>query len=352
MVKRPGRSRRWRIAPTLAAALRPDRRHGRRAHGAVGARHCLVGRARGRRRPAARDLLGGAPRPIRGLQLAAGLGLMAPQAAGRRGRGAARGGFEAVKLRLGYATLGGGPRRMRAVRKRLPERVLVMVDYNQALTAAEALRRGRALQSEGVAWLEEPIRHDDYRGNARDRARSLDAAAADRRELQRSRRPWQQALAARRLRLRHAGPRPHRRRHRLDAGRRDRRRARRRRCRSHLLPEVSAHLLAATPTCHWLEYVDWADAILEEPLRSSMALLCRPIDPASASRGAKRSCGASKHFEAALPSWAIGELEEAASRGSPRFRHAAWFSPSRCRSSAALARDRQRRKIFTGARYL
>jgi mandelate racemase len=35
---------------------------------------------------------------------------------------------------------------------------------------------------------------------------------------------------------------------------------------SHLFPEVSAHLLAATPTCHWLEYVDWADAILAEPL--------------------------------------------------------------------------------------
>jgi mandelate racemase len=25
-------------------------------------------------------------------------------------------------------------------------------------------------------------------------------------------------------------------------------------------------LLAATPTAHWLEYVDWAAAILEEPL--------------------------------------------------------------------------------------
>jgi mandelate racemase len=25
------------------------------------------------------------------------------------------------------------------------------------------------------------------------------------------------------------------------------------------------HLLAATPTCHWLEYVDWAAPILEEP---------------------------------------------------------------------------------------
>ena len=36
---------------------------------------------------------------------------------------------------------------------------------------------------------------------------------------------------------------------------------------SHLFPEVSAHLLAATPTCHFLEYVDWADKIVQEPLR-------------------------------------------------------------------------------------
>jgi mandelate racemase len=35
---------------------------------------------------------------------------------------------------------------------------------------------------------------------------------------------------------------------------------------SHLFPEVSAHLLAATPTAHWLEYVDWANAIVEQPL--------------------------------------------------------------------------------------
>ena len=34
---------------------------------------------------------------------------------------------------------------------------------------------------------------------------------------------------------------------------------------SHLFPEVSAHLLAVTPTGHWLEYVDWANAILAEP---------------------------------------------------------------------------------------
>ena len=35
---------------------------------------------------------------------------------------------------------------------------------------------------------------------------------------------------------------------------------------SHLFPEVSVHLLAATPTCHFLEYVDWADKIVEQPL--------------------------------------------------------------------------------------
>jgi mandelate racemase len=36
---------------------------------------------------------------------------------------------------------------------------------------------------------------------------------------------------------------------------------------SHLFPEVSAHLLAATPTAHWLEYMDWANPILAEPLK-------------------------------------------------------------------------------------
>jgi mandelate racemase len=36
---------------------------------------------------------------------------------------------------------------------------------------------------------------------------------------------------------------------------------------SHLFPEVSAHLLAVTPTADWLEYVDWAAPLIEEPIR-------------------------------------------------------------------------------------
>jgi mandelate racemase len=36
---------------------------------------------------------------------------------------------------------------------------------------------------------------------------------------------------------------------------------------SHLFSKASAQLLPVTPTAHWLEYVDWADPVLEEPLR-------------------------------------------------------------------------------------
>ena len=36
---------------------------------------------------------------------------------------------------------------------------------------------------------------------------------------------------------------------------------------SHLWPEVSARLLCCTPTAHWLEYTDWWNPILANPLR-------------------------------------------------------------------------------------
>ena len=35
---------------------------------------------------------------------------------------------------------------------------------------------------------------------------------------------------------------------------------------SHLFPEFSSHLLAVTPTAHWLEFTDWAGPLLENPL--------------------------------------------------------------------------------------
>jgi mandelate racemase len=38
---------------------------------------------------------------------------------------------------------------------------------------------------------------------------------------------------------------------------------------NHLWPEISARLLCCTPTAHWLEYADWWNPILAEPLRVS-----------------------------------------------------------------------------------
>lgn len=48
---------------------------------------------------------------------------------------------------------------------------------------------------------------------------------------------------------------------------------------SHLMPEASAQVLAASPTCHWLEYVDWADVLLDEPLRIENGFAVVPDRP-------------------------------------------------------------------------
>lgn len=207
--------------------------------------------------------LGADLRPIRAYN-SCGLGLMAPEAVADEAERLLAGGFRAVKLRLGYPTLKADLAAVHAVRSRLDDDIALMVDFNQALTVTEAMRRGRALDGEGVYWIEEPIRHDDYAGCATlareiataiqigenfsrvyDMETALSAHACDyvMPDLERigGVTGWQLAAA-------------------LAA-------ARGIEMSSHLFPEVSAHLLAATPTRHWLEYVDWANAIVAEPLR-------------------------------------------------------------------------------------
>ncbi len=48
---------------------------------------------------------------------------------------------------------------------------------------------------------------------------------------------------------------------------------------SHLFPEYSAHLLAVTPTRHWLEYMDWANAVLAEPFTVERGCVHLPDRP-------------------------------------------------------------------------
>lgn len=201
-----------------------------------------------------------------------GLGLMAPEAAADEAEALCEGGFTGVKLRLGRSHLEHDLATVRAVRKRLPDAIRLMVDFNQALTFSDAMAYALTLDQEGVYWIEEPTRHDDYRHMARiaqaartpiqigenftglaPMAAALEAGASDYVMLDLDRiggvTGWQSAagLAA----------------------------AYGREVSSHLFPEVSAHLMAATPGRHWLEYVDWANPILQEPLviRNGMAAI-------------------------------------------------------------------------------
>jgi mandelate racemase len=48
---------------------------------------------------------------------------------------------------------------------------------------------------------------------------------------------------------------------------------------SHLYPEVSLHLLAASPTAHWLEYVDWGEPFLQQGITVETGLARVPETP-------------------------------------------------------------------------
>jgi len=208
-------------------------------------------------------LLGGVPRPVPAYN-SNGLGLIGPESAAREARELLAGGFAAIKVRLGYPSLAEDVAVVRAVRASVGPSVQLMSDYNQCLDVAEAIRRGHALDAEGLVWIEEPVRADDYVGHAAiaaalrtpvqlgenlwgppDLIKAIAAGAADF-VMPDAARIWGVSgwLKAAALAEAHGLPMS-----------------------SHLFPEISAHLLAVTPTCHWLEYMDWAEPILQEPIR-------------------------------------------------------------------------------------
>lgn len=207
-------------------------------------------------------LLGASTRPIPAYN-SNGLGLIEPAAAAEEAGELVAEGFRAIKMRLGRPSPAEDLAAVRAVRTAIGPDVTLMADYNQALGLPGAFERCRALDEEGLAWIEEPVRHDDYPANARLAAalhtpiqigENFAGARAMAEALQRDAcdlvmpdldriggvSGWQQAAA-----LADVAGIP---------------------LSSHLYPEVSAHLLAASPTAHWLEYVDWANPILAEPL--------------------------------------------------------------------------------------
>ncbi|MFQ6022312.1 MAG: enolase C-terminal domain-like protein [Acidiferrobacterales bacterium] len=209
------------------------------------------------------QLLGGAARPIPAYN-STGLGIIGREHVGAEAQELVAPGFRAIKVRLGYPDIATDVAVVRAVREAIADNVLIMTDYNQSLSVPEALQRVHHLDDEGIYWIEEPTRADDYTGHAKisheartpiqlgencwgphDMAKALAVDASDffMPDVMKigGVSGWLRAAALAEL----TG---------IPLS-------------SHLFPEISVHLLAVTPTSHWLEYVDWANPILSEPLK-------------------------------------------------------------------------------------
>lgn len=139
-----------------------------------------------------------------------------------------------------------------------------MVDYNQSLDAPEAIRRAERLHEFDLYWLEEPVPAEDLTGHA-----AVNAASPI--PVQTGENWWMPEGAALSIAMeastfvmpdlgkiggvtgfmRVAAM--------ADAAGLP--------LSSHLYPEASAHVLAAAPAMHYLEYLDFAGAILADPAR-------------------------------------------------------------------------------------
>jgi mandelate racemase len=206
-------------------------------------------------------LLGASTRPVRAY---GGVGFDGVEGSARAAEAWARQGLRGVKAKIGYPTLAEDIAVVRAMRAAVGPDVSLMVDYNQSLDPVEAECRLRALEAEGLAWIEEPVLAHDYAALVRLAQRTATP-------LQAGENWW--------------GPLDFR--HAFDAGVRGEVMADVMKCggvtgwqrvaalaqahgarlSSHLWPDLSAQLLAASPTASWLEYIDWWNPVLREPLQ-------------------------------------------------------------------------------------
>ena len=187
-------------------------------------------------------------------------------------------GFKGVKAKIGYADLKEDIEVVRAIRAAVGPDVAIMVDYNQSLAPVEAVQRLRALEGESLTWVEEPTLAHDYRGHAiiarevnvpiqagenwwgmQDLSHALDAHATDYLMLDVMKiggvTGWMSAASLAQV-------------YQLPVS-------------SHLWPEVSAQLLSVTPTAHWLEYADWWNPILSQPLQIEHGMTVPQRNPGS-----------------------------------------------------------------------
>jgi mandelate racemase len=220
-------------------------------------------------------LLGGVEKPLRAY---GAVGYDGPSDCARVAEAWVLRGFSAVKVKIGYPEVKADIEVIRAIRSAVGPDVSIMVDYNQCLPPAQAIERLRRLEDFDLAWVEEPTLAHDYAGHARiareiatpiqcgenwwgplDLRHAIDARASDlvMPEVMKigGVTGWRRAAALAEV-------------HGLPIS-------------SHLWPEISAHLLASTPVAHWLEYADWWNPVIAEPLQVTSGIVAPSPRPGS-----------------------------------------------------------------------
>jgi mandelate racemase len=206
-------------------------------------------------------LLGGSPRPIRAYD---SYGVVDPVADEKDLRRSLDQGFAGIKIKGGDGDAANDERVVKGVRALLGPDIALMLDFNQSLDPAEAGRRIARLAPYDLHWIEEPVAAENLQGHAQVRATS--AISIQSGENWWFPRGFAEAIAAGASDfimpdlmkvggitgwLRVAGQ--------AEAASIP--------MSSHLCAEASSHMLAVTPTAHWLEVLDLARAVLTEPIK-------------------------------------------------------------------------------------
>jgi L-alanine-DL-glutamate epimerase-like enolase superfamily enzyme len=76
-------------------------------------------------------------------------------------------GLGGAKFKVGKPSIGQDTERLAAVRAAVGPDFEIMVDANQSLTGAQAIRRARTYEPLDIAWFEEPLPADDLAGHVR-----------------------------------------------------------------------------------------------------------------------------------------------------------------------------------------
>jgi mandelate racemase len=221
-------------------------------------------------------LLGGSVGPVKAYN-SNGLWLKEPEAVAAEAIELRdEGGFSGLKLRLGRERAREDLATIEAVRRTVGEDMHLMVDFNQGLHLGEALARCHMIDDASLAWIEEPIVYDNIDGyvqlaaelstpiqigenfyGPRDLHTALQRKACDYVMPDFMRiggvTGWLRAAG-----ISGAAGVP---------------------TSTHLYPEVAAHVLRVTEIAHWLEWQDWAYAVLQKPYEVKDGFLHIPDAP-------------------------------------------------------------------------